>query len=141
MAITAAKLGKSPITIDWSNLACFEPKSHAESPETTQEFENAWNHLKARIQSGEVGFYNAPTQLDLSEISATEALAEKLLSKNQFKDVLFLGIGGSALGPVSLLYALQHLKKSDLKFHFLENPDPQHWKRTLGKLNPDQTLL
>ncbi|NDD92941.1 hypothetical protein EBZ37_12760, partial [bacterium] len=40
-----------------------------------------------------------------------------------------------------LLSALEHRRKTSLRFHFVENPDPVEWKITLNKLNPSQTLV
>ena len=63
------------------------------------------------------------------------------MKKNQFTDCLFLGIGGSALGPMSLISSLQDKRTTSIRFHFIENPDPLEWKMTLNKLRPDSTLV
>jgi glucose-6-phosphate isomerase len=51
----------------------------------------------------------------------------------QFSDVLWIGIGGSGLGPLLILRALQH-HGLGLPFHFLDNVDPQGISRTLAGL-------
>jgi glucose-6-phosphate isomerase len=107
-------------------------------PETLQ---SAWSRLKTRFQSGEVGFYDCPVNLELSQLNECMALAETLLRKNNFSDCLFLGIGGSSLGPMSLLSSLQDLCQSGIRFHFVENPDPLEWISTLKKLKPSSTLV
>jgi glucose-6-phosphate isomerase len=101
----------------------------------------AWSKLKARFQSGEVGFYDCPVNLEFSQLNESQALAESILRKNIFSDCLFLGIGGSALGPMSLLSSLQDRCQSGIRFHFVENPDPLEWTSTIKKLKPSSTLV
>lgn len=133
MSITAARLGSSPLMLDWSNLG---------NPQKTKAgFSEAWSKLKTRFDSGEVGFYNATHQVDLHHAEHCQTLAQEILKSGQFKDVLFLGIGGSSLGPISLLSALKHRQTTSLKIHFLENPDPTDWKFQISKLNPESTLV
>ena len=47
-----------------------------------------------------------------------------------FTDVLWIGIGGSGLGPLLMVNALQELGKG-LTFHFLDNVDPLGINKTL----------
>jgi glucose-6-phosphate isomerase len=133
MAVTAAKLGSAPLTLDWTHLQGGEPD--------LPRMEDAWQKLKGRFASGEIGFYDAPTSDELSQAEASGKLAEKILQSRQFESCLFLGIGGSALGPVSLLGALQEKCGSGIRFFFAENPDPTEWKSTLACLKPETTLV
>ncbi len=134
MSVTAAKLGSSPLTLDWSNLAT-QPSGSREG------FAEAWSQLRARFEQGEVGFYSAPVNNDISQAEESQMLAQELLSQGIFSDVLFLGIGGSALGPISLLAALKDRSNQRLRFHFMENPDPVEWKSTVRGLDPGSTLV
>jgi glucose-6-phosphate isomerase len=134
MAVTAARLGSAPITLDWTQMMSrhtYDSESFAES----------WTKLKARFQSGEVGFYEAPINPELSQLQACQTLALSILGNHQIQDCLFLGIGGSALGPISLLAALKEKCVTRLRFHFVENPDPLDWKTTLSQLRPESTLV
>lgn len=136
--ITATRLGSAPLTLDWSN--CFSDKGR------TGSFDNgaagaAWEKLKSRFSSKEVGFYNSPIEASINQAEASEKLAKSILDKNIFTDCLFLGIGGSSLGPLSLIEALEDRRKTDIRFHFMENPDPTDWRSTLKKLRPDTTLV
>lgn len=139
MTVTASRLGSAPITLDWSNLLAgtgmgnFRPDA--------QTYADAWNKLKLRFMRGEVGFYDAPTSDTLTQIKESRTLAEEVLRDRKISDCLFLGIGGSALGPISLLSALQDRAKSGVRFHFLENPDPLDWKAKVKELNPGSTLV
>ena len=49
-----------------------------------------------------------------------------------FTDVLWIGIGGSALGPLLIVESLQEVNKG-LNFHFLDNIDPEG----ISKINTD----
>lgn len=144
MSITAARLGSSPLMLDWSNLTR-PAKSISGSAGGGAIFFDAWTKLKARIDSGEIGFYNsvvdAPSGKEVADIDASEKLAKEILATGRFTDAIFLGIGGSSLGPISLLSALKHRSKNGLNLHFLENPDPVEWRETLSKLDPDRTLV
>lgn len=143
MNVTASRLGSSPITIDWSGLVKIPAQGQlAPNPQTySQEWTHAWNRLKSRFLQGEVGFYDTPTNPELSQHQETQALAQELLKQHQFTDCLFLGIGGSALGPLSLLGALQEKCNQKIRFHIVDNPDPVEWKATLGRLSPQSTLV
>ncbi len=52
---------------------------------------------------------------------------------SSFTDVLWIGIGGSSLGPLFMVRALQQLGKG-LSFHFLDNVDPEGINTTLTSL-------
>jgi glucose-6-phosphate isomerase len=144
MSVTAARLGSAPITIDWSNLANVASGVGAPTRKLgpdREAFEEAWNKLKSRFSTGEIGFYEIPVHPELSQAQESETLAQTLVSSGRFNDCLFLGIGGSALGPLSLLSSLQERCRSGIRFHFMENPDPIEWKTTLSRLNPATTLV
>lgn len=132
-AITATRIGQSPITADWSNLGTVPTAG-------TQPWGAAWTRLQERFKS-EIGFYQAPSDASLSQIEECERLAREVLARGNIRDCLFMGIGGSSLGPISLLSALQERTDGRIQFHFLENPDPTEWRRTLQVLKPDSTLV
>lgn len=60
-----------------------------------------------------------------------------------FKNLLLIGIGGSALGPQLISNALQKADADRIEFFFLDNTDPDGIERTLFKLrkNLAQTLI
>jgi glucose-6-phosphate isomerase len=51
----------------------------------------------------------------------------------RFTDVLWIGIGGSGLGPLLMIRALQD-PGAGLPFHFFDNVDPDGMRRTLANL-------
>ena len=138
MAVTASRLGNSPITLDWSHL----PRKYTPDPAYLGE---GWNRLKQNLNTQEnpqaSGYYDAPINPEISQVTEAQALADLLIKKNQFTDCLFLGIGGSALGPISLVDSLQDRTTTGIRFHFVENPDPVDWRATLKGLRPDSTLV
>src|SRR4051812_18638441 len=134
MAVTASRLGSAPITLDWSNIL----RKHDPDGEL---FRETWERLKTRLNPLDVGFYDSPISPELSQATEAQSLAEMLLKRNLFTDCLFLGIGGSSLGPISLLSSLQEKCTTGIRFHFMENPDPVEWKTTLRQLRPDATLV
>jgi glucose-6-phosphate isomerase len=133
VSVTASRLGGAPITFDWSNLPRAEVRA--------ADLEGPWRKLRARFSGGEAGFFDTPVDDALSKAAESSALAKSLLDTGKFQDCLFLGIGGSSLGPLSLLGALQDRCTSGVRFHFLENPDPLDWKATISALDPRSTLV
>lgn len=134
MAVTASRLGSSPITLDWTQI---QKKFDFDFDKARA----AWSELKARLNPNDAGFYDSPSDLEISQLEATQKLAHSILEKGLFTDCLFLGIGGSALGPISLLSSLQDRCTSGIQFHFVENTDPYEWQSTLKKLKPETTLV
>ena len=57
-----------------------------------------------------------------------------------FTDIVNIGIGGSDLGPVMVVEALQFYK-NHLNTHFVSNVDGDHVSEIIKKLNPETTLF
>jgi glucose-6-phosphate isomerase len=75
-----------------------------------------------------------------AEIDRLEAFGRDVLAgtvtapgHRPFTDVLWIGIGGSGLGPLLILRALQR-QGVGLPFHFFDNVDPDGMARTLASL-------
>jgi glucose-6-phosphate isomerase len=136
MSVTASRLGQAPITLDWTHLI----KAGGAGPDA-EALREAWDKLKKRFAAGEVGFYEAPKSQELSQAAECQKLADEIFRRGSFTDCLFLGIGGSSLGPISLLEGLQERTSGKLRFHFMENPDPIDWKTTISRLDPAKTLV
>ncbi|HVS52059.1 MAG TPA: glucose-6-phosphate isomerase [Opitutaceae bacterium] len=76
----------------------------------------------------------APTPDLAGEITSTLAAVKEFTakvhsgevagSKGKFKNLLVIGIGGSALGPQLVSHALGHPRKDELAVHFFDNTDP-----------------
>ncbi|MFO7629481.1 MAG: glucose-6-phosphate isomerase [Prochlorococcaceae cyanobacterium] len=75
-----------------------------------------------------------------SEIDRIGSFGQQVLSGQlrspsgaKFSDVLWIGIGGSGLGPLLIIEALEE-EGQGLPFHFIDNVDPQGISRTLAQL-------
>ncbi|MEY3735743.1 MAG: hypothetical protein RLZZ624_802 [Cyanobacteriota bacterium] len=74
-------------------------------------------------------------EVDRLESFGRDVLAGRIgaPSGSPFTDVLWIGIGGSGLGPVLMIRALQE-PNAGLPFHFFDNVDPDGMRRTLAAL-------
>lgn len=103
-------------------------------------------HAAVAAQRASLGFLTLPTNESL--IADTLAFAER--TRGRFDDVLLLGIGGSALGPIALRTALRPLAWNTLdvtardghpRLHVLDNVDPATIGTMLTRLNLSRTLV
>lgn len=75
-----------------------------------------------------------------AEVDRIESFAQQVVGgaivapAGRFSDVLWIGIGGSGLGPLLMIRALQQHGQG-LPFHFLDNVDPEGISRTLAALD------
>jgi len=86
----------------------------APNPELTSEITNTLNAIKdftAKVHSGEI-----------------------FGPKGKFKNLLVIGIGGSALGPQLVSHALGRPRKDKLAVHFFDNTDPDGIDYVLDQL-------
>jgi glucose-6-phosphate isomerase len=65
----------------------------------------------------------------------------KGVTGKKITDIVNLGIGGSDLGPVMAVEALQSYQQSALKLHFVSNVDPEVISGLLQTLDPATTLF
>ncbi|MDH5435301.1 MAG: glucose-6-phosphate isomerase [Gammaproteobacteria bacterium] len=56
-------------------------------------------------------------------------------------DVVNIGIGGSDLGPLMVVEALEPYQHPDMHFHFVSNIDGTHLTSTVKNLDPESTLF
>ena len=138
MSATASRFGNSPLMMDWSGLT-----AHVKdfSTEHKANLSKAWDATLQKLHDRVSGFYDCPTDAHLSQIAACESLAEKLKKQGEYTDCVFIGIGGSSLGPMCLIDSLKHLATNPIQFHFFENPDPIDWTYRIRRLNPSKTLV
>ncbi|MBU6153899.1 MAG: hypothetical protein KGP28_06315 [Bdellovibrionales bacterium] len=135
MSITASRFGSAPLLLDWSGIQT------EITPARRAELHQHFDRLRVKLHDQVSGFYNAVTDSTLSAIDASESLASSFLSNSSLRHCVFIGIGGSSLGPLFLIDALKHRAKSQMQFHFFENPDPIDWTYRISKLNPAETLV
>lgn len=135
MAVTASRFGSAPLLLDWSGIPT------EISPARREELDSLWRKTLSGLHENLSGFYNAVTDPLLSQIGPSRDLAQSFLDSGTVKDCIFIGIGGSSLGPLFLIDALKHRATTPVRFHFFENPDPIDWSHRIARLDPAQTLV
>jgi glucose-6-phosphate isomerase len=138
MSITAARFGTAPLLLDWSGTHTLTPGI---SDQRRNELNDLWNQGLKKLHERVSGFYDAVQDAELSQLEATKGLAQRFVNHATIEHCLFIGIGGSSLGPMCLIDALKHRATTEMKFHFFENPDPIDWHYRIQKLNPEQTMV
>lgn len=120
--------------------------SPADWTRAAEEFRNAHAVLGKRRKDGELGFLALPTD-DALHQQSTDFAAK---AKGKYDEIVVLGIGGSALGPIALRTALlapawNTLSKDDRggvpRLHVLDNVDPRTIAALLDRLALDRTLF
>lgn len=94
--------------------------------------------LKNKRAAGQLPFYDLPYQ-NTADIAGYAAEV-----KGSFKNLVVLGIGGSALGLIALNSSLRSPYRDDVldpELYVLDNIDPERLCRVLKKLNPAETLV
>lgn len=103
-------------------------------------------HAAVHTRTADLGFLTLPTNTDL--LAQSEAVAA--WAQGRFTDVLLLGIGGSALGPIALRTALCPPQWNALdagqrggypRLHVLDNVDPGSIAAILSRLDLASTLV
>lgn len=69
------------------------------------------------------------------------AFSKKTHQSKKFKNLLVIGIGGSALGPQFVAQALDLGRANKLTPHFLDNTDPDGIDNTLSSIDLKKTLV
>lgn len=136
------------IRLDYSNMigAAVGGVTEAEWAAAGAAFEGAHKGFARLRRSGEVGFVDVASDADLRRgVHDFVASATGL-----HDDVVVLGIGGSALGPIALRTALtpygwNMLAESERRglprLHVLDNVDPVTISALLGRLDLSRTLF
>ncbi len=81
------------------------------------------------------------TQLAYKELEKLRAFLNDIESKEQFTDLVQIGIGGSELGPKAIYIALEAYHKPNRKVHFLSNVDPDDGAKIFNSINLAKTLV
>ncbi len=109
-------------------------------------FEAAWRSVDARRRSGELGFLDLPGNADLH--AQVQAFVTR--TRGRYRDIVLLGIGGSALGPIALRNALRPPQWNQLddaarggwpRLHVLDNVDPATISAILSRVVLRETLF
>lgn len=136
------------INLDYTNMIGAAPGGVPENEWTdcAGAFEAAHERFTQLRDSGEVGFVDVVTD------KALRAQVADFLdsAEGRFDDIVVLGIGGSALGPIALKTALrpsgwnmlsQQERGGYPRLHVLDNVDPVTISALLGRLVLQRTLF
>ena len=139
------------IALDYTNMLA--PGVAGGVPEATwsgaradAEFARAVAAFARRRAAGELGFLDLPGDGKLHAQSTEFARR----ARGRYDDVVVLGIGGSALGPIALRTALRKpfwnllsAGERDMRprLHVLDNLDPSTISTLLDQLSPERTLF
>lgn len=137
------------LRIDYTNMMGAVVKGGVAASDWTtapDTFRLAHEGLKRRGDAGELGFLALPGDEALHEQSTDFAAT----SRGKFDDVVVLGIGGSALGPIALRTALLAPAWNTLandergghpRMHVLDNVDPRTISVLLDRLDLERTIF
>jgi glucose-6-phosphate isomerase len=135
------------LRLDYSNMMIspggIDPKAWAAAGKQFADAKRGFDSLRG---SGTVGFVDLPGDKRLLDQVTTFASA----ARGKYDDVVILGIGGSALGPIALRTALRPSGWNMLddkarggypRLHVLDNVDPETIAALLGRLQFARTLF
>ena len=81
------------------------------------------------------------SQVAYQELEKLTQFLKDLETKNEFTDMVQIGIGGSDLGPRAIYYALKAYQKPQRRAHFFSNVDPDDGADVLKDLDLSKTLF
>ena len=135
------------LRLDYSNMMIspggIDQKAWAAAGKQFADAKRGFDSLRA---TGTVGFVDLPADKRLLDQVATFASA----ARGKYDDVVILGIGGSALGPIALRTALRPSGWNMLddkardgypRLHVLDNVDPETIAALLGRLQLARSLF
>lgn len=137
------------ITLDFTNMmagAIADGITDDEWAAASAELAVAHADVERMRAAGSLGFFALPTD----EALLKQSLAVADAARGKFDEVLLLGIGGSALGPIALRTALcapgwNMLSAAERdgypRLHVLDNVDPLSIDSILHRLNLGRTLV
>lgn len=121
--------------------------SESELSDSSASFSAAHGEVMRKWKSGELGFLDLPD--DAAQVQYCRALAQWAQERGA-RDVVVLGIGGSALGPIALRTALLPSGWNSLpastrdgrpRLHVLDNVDPVTMSALLDRLELGATIF
>ena len=138
-----------PLRLDYTNFMADVVSggiSSADWREASAAFARAHTGFDRRRKANELGFLDLPGNAELHRQSTDFAAR----TRGQFDDVIVLGIGGSALGPIALRTALLKPQWNSLtkeerggrpRLHVLDNVDPRTIAALLDRLDLTRALF
>ena len=113
-------------------------------------FAEAHAGVEAERATGALGFFDLPDDRRLHQQTLDFVQSVRARGGEPLADVVVLGIGGSALGPIALRTALRPPQWNLLdeaargglpRLHVLDNVDPANISALIGRLDPRRSLF
>ena len=135
MAISGAQLEELRPRFEqaFAAMAALEAGAIA-NPDEQRQVGHYWLRTPSLAPDPQVGAH-VSAEIDRIEAFSRDVLSGAITtgSGQRFTDVLWVGIGGSGLGPLLMVRSLQDPGRG-LPFHFFDNVDPDGFSRTLTAL-------
>ena len=134
------------LSLDFTNMFLPGVVTDAEWAESAGRFRGAHAAVMGKHARGELGFLDLPD--DAALLAQTTRFAEQV--RGRFTDIVVLGIGGSALGPIALRTALRPpawnalpdaARSGQPRLLVLDNVDPDTLLAALAGLDLERTLF
>jgi glucose-6-phosphate isomerase len=134
------------LALDYTNMFLTGAVTDADWEFAAGRFKAAHAAVTARVTSGELGFVDLPNDQALLKQSTDFAAR----AGDRWEDVVILGIGGSALGPIALRTALRPHAWNTLsreerggkpRLTVLDNVDPETIAAVMSRLDLERALF
>jgi len=141
----------TPVSLDYSNMLSPNLSGRGVEPQELEgaleeRFHQALQDVESRRESGEMGFFSLPDALEAAR--TVQELADGFAQ--WFENLVVLGIGGSALGTITLRDALLGPSWNELdeetrdhypRLFVLDNVDPRTVTALLDRIDVRRTLF
>jgi glucose-6-phosphate isomerase len=117
----------------FASMAALESGAIA-NPDENRMVGHYWLRNPALAPSSDIRLQIEQMQRDIEDFVSRVHSGKVTGSNGVFKNVLVIGIGGSALGPQFVAHALGDPLHDRMQMHFLDNTDPDGFDRVLAKL-------
>ena len=133
------------VSIDYTNMFLPGAVTDADWEFATGRFRAAHGAVMARVARGDLGFVDLPE--DAALLRQSTDFAQR--AGDRWEDVVILGIGGSALGPIALRTALRPHAWNTLsreerggkpRLTVLDNVDPETIAAVMSRLDLERAL-
>ena len=102
------------------------------------EMEDIYLYQKIKDERDSIGYYNLPYQ-DIENIKSFNKDIDD--SKNEYRNIVVIGIGGSSLGTKAIYHFLKVNRILKRRIHFFESTDPIMINYNLSKIDINKSLF
>lgn len=138
------------VLFDLAKEAKVIEKMHAmQNGEVVNQIDGYESEERSVLHTAMRDFFDRRTEAEVAKKATGEAYAEleKLktfldeIDKQEFTDIIQVGIGGSDLGPRAIYLCLEAFKKPNRRAHFISNVDPDDAANVMKQVDLGKTLV